>query len=441
MKAMQLAILGLTIFTACTYKAKVQKEIPELSQQLKQEKSFVFDKLHPFAQVEKTLVLGSARVLFMSSFPSYLEARDASGALLWQVLPEEKEAFISITRAENNSFYLLKIVDEAWDRGQPMLVKFSADGKAENAVKINHQGITPTYYFEEGVQSFPFKQYTAKQRFDMYLKDESIDLVSGVHFPGRKLSRIGFDGNVRVSKDYFVSNPAMGAAFVSTQDDLGNTYVAISTYRSEAAANTPPLQLGRDDERSVLVVLKIDNTGEVSGQCILNEFEEPSKLGELQWSDGKLYLVGGTRTEKNSRPGIKFENDSVIVQIDSGSMTIDHMNILDLGQDDIATTALVVNDVLYVGGKLGYIQVDTNSQVTSANAYLLRLDLKTGRKHTLEFGSDRDDKITALAYDEKTNMLVMSGTWDGLITHTCEESKSACYSKYFVKEFDLSTPL
>jgi hypothetical protein len=166
------------------------------------------------------------------------------------------------------------------------------------------------------------------------------------------------------------------------------------------------------------VTVYLDGAGHVLWRRALT-FDDARRVKHVVLAGDVVHLAGEAMRAVE-RPSDTIETDLWVASFDASTGTLLRERILDIDADDL-TDAVVADPRggIIVGLRAGAVQVDTGSIVSFPDVVLVALDSNLEERGRLRFGSPRSDAVSRLSFT-KAGRLLVSGQWDGPITHTDE---------------------
>jgi hypothetical protein len=148
-------------------------------------------------------------------------------------------------------------------------------------------------------------------------------------------------------------------------------------------------------------------------------FADAVRVGETVW------VAGNIRSKKRDTPNDTTELDIALLEFDPVTCVMKNHFMLDYQDEDYALSidALPSGNLL-IGGRTGYIQVDTNSEVTYGSGLLLEVAPNGQPLRSATFATPRDVGVMNVVPLDADCQL-FAGWNDAPITHTCEADPSA----------------
>ncbi|MET0340877.1 MAG: hypothetical protein ABW252_07730 [Polyangiales bacterium] len=163
-----------------------------------------------------------------------------------------------------------------------------------------------------------------------------------------------------------------------------------------------------------------------------------SLFAEALVADGaETMLVMNGVFVRATRENDTEERDIAIVRLDAAG-ALGPVQRIDIARDDSAEAAALAPDgTLWIGGQTNFVQVDTNSLVEDPEGLLLQLGRDGQVLRSERLVGPRAVNVKAVA--PLAGQLLLSGTLDGPITHTCDGhgNYAACGNRAFLGVLDL----
>jgi len=133
---------------------------------------------------------------------------------------------------------------------------------------------------------------------------------------------------------------------------------------------------------------------------------------------GVVLIAGAARITKHDAPNRTMEWDIALMRGRVDATETLEYRTLDLSRDDFGLAlAESAQGSLIVGGRTGYVQVDTNSEIEDGKGLLLTLGPELTPQGVLELPGPRDVQVHAVRMLPDGDVVV-AGTRDGPLTHT-----------------------
>jgi len=219
------------------------------------------------------------------------------------------------------------------------------------------------------------------------------------------------------------------AAF--TINDMGEIFVAFELFAEDADIYEMHFSrnLNKNNDLGDNAVSVYTTEGQYQRTILLGKDEYTEKLTGIVYHDNKLWLGASVRHEKPDATSSTTEWDLLLMSAwpDDGSIVDYHL--IDYDKEDIATDFNVLpNGNFLFAGTSGYIQVDTNSQVSEGNGVILELS-QEGEILRKSIMSQPRNVVTQSILPMNNNEILFTNIFDGPITHTCDNDNSLCYNK------------
>ncbi|ASP37564.1 hypothetical protein CHH28_02240 [Bacterioplanes sanyensis] len=213
-------------------------------------------------------------------------------------------------------------------------------------------------------------------------------------------------------------------------NDNGEVVVAFELFGNDTAIYNQHFSaqypnLGNNGDIALTV---LNPSGELQHQHLIGQADVTDQLVRVFWQNDALTLVGHALHNKENAAGGTFEWDAFAYQVDPVSGTTISSKVLHYDQEDrVFDAAISPSGQLWLGGKSGYIQVDSNSQTSYGHAVILEVGEQGQLTERAQLELPRDSSITQLFWLE--NHLYYRYDFDGSITHTCDNDNTLCWQK------------
>jgi len=166
---------------------------------------------------------------------------------------------------------------------------------------------------------------------------------------------------------------------------------------------------------TAIVVFRVEPSGAVAWRRLLT-FDAVRAVRRIV-ADGTTIFLVGQALRDTGVPGDARSSDIWLASLDASTGARLQERTLDIESEDWVDAAIRdPRGGVVVGARAGAVQVDTGSVVAFPDVVLLSFDGSLVERDRARFGSPRADSILHLA--STPDGLLVSGTWDGPITHT-----------------------
>jgi hypothetical protein len=187
----------------------------------------------------------------------------------------------------------------------------------------------------------------------------------------------------------------------------------------QCALGIPGAPLGEND----IGVVRIDKSGAVRWASAIR-LSQSGGIGAIAESDGQIYLAGAVTVPIPPMPNDTSETDVLLVRMSAANGEVVAQRSFDVKRDDSGDLAAPrPGGGFYVAARTGSVQVDTGSVVSPGDITLLSVNPDLTIAEQLTFGSPREESAAQLEVGAD-NQLLVTGTWDGPITHTPDNERT-----------------
>lgn len=370
--------------------------------------------------------------------------------VIWSYQPDNDIALIDIEFSDSNQLIVIEAVRNSQAshtvfNGELRLSTYSPSGDLLRQDWLKH---TPSAddlaFYEVDGGNIIRREFTVLSVNDrpQIAEDSVVQLIAEgdhlhllVHSYGLQVYQLNNDLSINWSRqvmpaynwlwgDILVNNSEM-----AIQAD-GTIAVAFELYGEDSAIYNEHFSTDFpvDNQDANVGLVTLDQTGELLSQHLMGNTELSEQIVRVFWQEDTVTLIGNVRREKTNAAGGTTEWDSFIYRVDPVSgQTIDE-DVLDYDKEDIIIDATVSpNGKIWLAGKSGYIQVDSNSQTSFGRAVLLQIDDQKRLTERANLDLPRHSEIKQVFWLQ--DHLYFRYDFDAPITHTCDHDDTLCWRK------------
>ncbi len=211
-------------------------------------------------------------------------------------------------------------------------------------------------------------------------------------------------------------------------------YIAFDGFSDEAEAYRWHFNrtLEVDNELSNIFVAVYDSNGNFEQIVNPGNTAYGEQLNGITYRDKKLWIAANLRHNKlDPSSATDTEWDSVLMQLNTNTADLEQVNyhIIDFDEEDFMSGfSPLPNGNFLLSGKTGFVQADTNSQVSYGDGLFVEVNPQGEVQRSVTLQQPRDVFVRA-AQVLSNHQILFAATFDGPITHTCEQDTSLCYIK------------
>ena len=181
-------------------------------------------------------------------------------------------------------------------------------------------------------------------------------------------------------------------------------------------------------ENKDIAVSVFSTDGEYQRSYLTGKQDSENLVG-LVYKDNRLNIAANVRIAKPEATNSTTEWDMLLMSVSPDDGWMDEYQLIHIDKEDSAQdVALLPNGNILFAGTTGFVQVDTNSQVTNGNGLLVEVDESGGIVRSLIMSAPRNVIVEA-AVPIDDHQILFASRYDGPITHTCDNDNSGCYTK------------
>ena len=219
------------------------------------------------------------------------------------------------------------------------------------------------------------------------------------------------------------------AAF--TVNEQGEAYVAFELYDEDMLiyerhfGRTLNTQVNPDGNSSIGVSV-FDSNGQYQRSFLAGVPEYSEQLVAVGFQNNRFWIGGNVRHDKFEHAN-RTEWDLLLMQYSAADDSILDYDLIHHDQGDLAygVKQLPNGNYLYAG-MTGFRQAETNSVVSNGKGMLAEVTQEGVLARTLTMAEPRNVSINAI-HAVNNNQILFANTYNGPITHTCDNDESLCY--------------
>ena len=226
------------------------------------------------------------------------------------------------------------------------------------------------------------------------------------------------------------------ADFVITE--AGDVVVAMEGFQAEANAYGQHFNrdLNKTDDLSDIFIVVLNSAGEFVKNALFGKAQYSEQLVGVETHNQTLWLAANVRHNKNNpESNSNTEWDLLLSSYNLENNETLTYELIDINKEDYAEQFHSFGDGRFLfNGLNGFDQADTNSQTSNGAGMLVEVDETAAILNTTTLSAPRNVIVKSSATAE-SGQIFFAGSYDGPITHTCEQDETLCYQKGMVGEF------
>ncbi len=216
-----------------------------------------------------------------------------------------------------------------------------------------------------------------------------------------------------------------------TVNDAGEVFVAFELFDTDADIYEMHFNrtLNKTNDLGDIAISSYLTDGQYQQTVLLGKDEYSENLTGIVYQDNKLWLGGQVRHKKQDATQSTSEWDLFLMSAlpNDGAVSDYHLVNFDK-EDSVFDFTVLPNGNFIFAGSTGYIQVDSNSQVSNGSGLIVEVNHAGELLKRSVMSEPRNVAVKSVVAINDEDIL-FSNTYDGPITHTCDSDDSLCYEK------------
>jgi len=363
------------------------------------------------AEIIPANIEDSTRFWFVK-LSTYNKARELVAETFLRDVPTEKEnIYYLLTYGETPPYEKLSVFDTIEDA--------TVDGKTLISARVDYPVMELEIHNDDiylAALSFGLKVYRFEADLELIWDQQVIPYHTALGLPFND-SRITVD--------------AQGSVYIAASMMLPETRAWEEHFALNAGSDVPLLEL---------MLIKYDSQGNYLNHRMVAA-DTHLRVTDISVENEQVVLSGMNRVTKFNEPNHTTEWDLFLAVLDSGLNEEPSKSVVDINKEDFVYGHLALSDQkMLVWGSNASKQVDSNSVVSNGNGFVSLVSLNEEKQATdvtnlLTLEQPRDVAVTSMTQIDGSRFLI-GGSFDGPITHTCDNGELLCYRKAMIGIYD-----